>query len=254
MLYLLEISYKYNKNRVNNAEQPDIFSIFVPMKKIAAIIAAAFVGIFAAHAQMEVCGGYAGSMLVDTFTADDGYKTSVRAVSHGFYAGFTSLYVLPANLTFRYSILYSRVSSPETDFLYIMGDMRYRIIAETGTATTIEHYITVPAVAEYTFSPLKGFGIFANAGLGVSYCLSSRSWTSWPGLDGTNYWNVDHLAGDTNYNGYSRFDILVTGGIGCVLAGCVRIEGGVDYGLADRSSSGDSLHRFGWHGGIAYLF
>ena len=224
------------------------------VKKTVSIIAAALLCSFTAHAQMEACGGYAGSSLLCTLTAQDGYKTHVRAISHGYYAGLSSQYALPANFSIRYSILYSRTVSSETDFLYIMGDPRFNIIAKSGTATTVEHYITVPAAAEYTFRAVRGFALFADAGAGVSYCLSSKSWTSWPGLDGTNYWNVDHLDGNTNYNGYRRFDILITGGIGCIVAEHLKIEGGVTYGLTDRSSSEDSLHRFGWHGGIAYLF
>ncbi len=224
------------------------------MKKIAAIIAAALLGHFAAHAQIEVCGGYAGSVLQNVTVAEDGYRTFVRAVSHGFYAGATSSYELPAGLSLRYSILYSRLTTPETDVLYIMGDPRYQIIADSGECFTVEHYLTVPAVVEYTLRPSGNLGVFANAGLGVSYCLSSKSWTSWPGLDGTNIWNVDHLDGETNYNGYSRFDAVVTGGIGCIIAGYVRIEGAVDYGLMDRASAATKLHRFSWRGGISLLF
>lgn len=224
------------------------------MRKVLAIIAAALLGSVCASAQFSLRGGYQRSQLISTTVASDGYRSYIHAWFNGFYAGATSTYALAIpGISFDYSILYSYATGAETDVLRIFDDPHYDA-AKAGQCITDEHYICVPGTINLAYGIANGFKGFFFAGAEVDYCLSSKSYASWPGLDGINYWNVDHLSADTNYNGYRRFDLGVNGGLGFEIAEKIRLEAGVSYGLLDRTKSDVRLHRFAFSAGIAYIF
>lgn len=225
------------------------------MKRISAIIASLLLGSLCASAQMSVCAGWQKSQLISTSVASDGYRNYRYAWADGLYAGVTSSYLLPiVGLSADWSILYSYATGTESDMLSIFGDPHYSV-ASTGDVVSDEHYISVPARMRYKVALAPWLGAYACAGAEVMYCLSSKTYSSWPGIDGTHHWNVDHFGGDTNYNGYRRFDIGVLGGIGFEFMNLLRLEFTVDYGLLDRSGSEqDILHRFTLGAGIALLF
>ena len=221
---------------------------------LATSIAALLLATTAAHAQMSVAGGWQATQLIRTNVADDGYRSYSYAWANGFYAGATSSgsLVVPG-LGYDYSIFYSYVTGKETDVLLIMDDPHYEA-ASKGEVITDEHYISVPGTVSYSLQLSPWLSLGAYAGAEVSYCLSSKSYSTWPGIDGTNHWNVDHFGSTTNYNGYRRFDLGLLGGLNLVLANRIKLEGGVNYGLLDRSTGDGLLHRFTVHAGAALLF
>ncbi|MCR5561290.1 MAG: PorT family protein [Bacteroidales bacterium] len=225
------------------------------MRKVLAIIAAALLGSVCASAQFSLKAGYQKSQIISTNVAADGFRSYLYAWFDGFYAGATSSYslIIPG-LSFDYSILYSYATGTETDVLSIFADPHYEA-TKAGQCITDEHCIRVPGTVNYGIALAKDFKASIFAGAEVDYCLSSKSYSSWPGLDGVNHWNVDHFGADTNYNGYTRFDLGVLGGLGFEFMNMIRLETGVRYGLLDRSAkTDDSLHAFGIYAGLAWLF
>lgn len=223
-------------------------------KRVIAVIAAALLSTIVARAQMEVSAGYIYALTRNTSKAEDGYKSVDRASSNGVYVGVTDSFVFAQGFKLRYAICYCFLTGEDTRYLKIFEDPRYPIISETGRAVTDEHYISVPVITGYSIRLVDNLDGYAYGGLAISYCLSSKSYSTWPNVGGVNYWNVNHFAGDTNYNGYRRFDARVSAGFGFEILKKVRMECGIDYGLLDRSKSSASLHHFTWHLGLAYIF
>ena len=224
------------------------------MKRALAIFATLLFGITAANAQVSPAAGWQATQIVRTNVASDGYRSYNYAWANGFYAGLLSSSSLAVpGLSYSYSIFYSYATGKETDVLLIMDDPHHAA-ASKGEVITDEHYILVPGTVSYRLYLTPWLSMGAYVGAEVSYCLSSKSYSTWPGVDGTNHWNVDHFDGTTNYNGYRRFDLGVLGGLGMVLFDHIRLEGGVSYGLLDRSAGDGLLHRCTVHAGIAYLF
>ena len=224
------------------------------MRKLITILASILFGITAASAQMTVGGGWQATQLIRTNVADDGYRTYSYAWANGFYAGVTSSGSLGVpGLGYDYSIFYTYATGTETDMLQIMDDPHHAV-ASKGEVITDEHYIIVPGTVSGLLELTPWLSLGAYAGAEVSYCLSSKSYSTWPGIDGINHWNVDHFGPETNYNGYRRFDLGILGGVNLVFAERIKLEGGVSYGLLDRSAGDGLLHRCTIHAGIAYLF
>lgn len=224
------------------------------MKKILALLAAALLGSASAFAQINLDAGWQRSQIISTTIASDGYRSYTYAWFNGFYAGATSTYPLVVNgLSFDYSILYSYSTGTESDVFKMFADPHYEA-AKNGQVITDEHYLTLPGTLNFRCAFTPGFAGYVFAGVEVSYCLSSKSYSTWPGLDGVNNWNVDHFDGETNYNGYRRFDLGLRGGLGFEFANLIRVEAGAGYGLLDRSKADDLLHRFYFYSGIALLF
>lgn len=221
---------------------------------IAASIAALLLATTAAHAQMSVAGGWQATQLIRTSVASDGYRTYNYAWGNGAYAGVSSLgsFGVPG-LWYSYSIFWNYSTSTEQDMLLIMDDQHYEA-AKKGSVITDEHYLSVPAAAGYNLPLASWLSLGFYAGAEVDYCLSSKSYSTWPGIDGVNHWNVDHFGAETNYNGYRRFDVALLGGLDFLFADRIKLQGGVSYGLLDRTEGEGLLHRFAVHAGIAYIF
>ena len=224
------------------------------MRKLTAIIVAVLLSWAAANAQMSVAGGWQANQLIRTNVASDGYRTYNYAWASGAYAGVSSLgsFGIPG-LWYSYSIFWNYATGTESDMLMIMDDPHYEA-AKKGSVITDEHYLSVPATAGYNLplAPWLSLGLYAGAE--VDYCLSSKSYSTWPGIDGVNHWNVDHFGAETNYNGYRRFDLALLGGLNILFIDRIKLQGGVSYGLLDRSEGEGLLHRFAVHAGIAYIF
>ena len=190
------------------------------MRKLIVILAAVLLSTTAAHAQMSVAGGWQATQLIRTNVASDGFRTYNYAWANGAYAGVSSLgsFGVPG-LWYSYSIFWNYSTSTEQDMLLIMDDPHYEA-AKKGSVITDEHYLSVPAAAGYNM----------------------------------NHWNVDHFGAETNYNGYRRFDVALLGGINFLFADRIKLQGGVSYGLLDRTEGEGLLHRFAVHAGIAYIF
>ena len=224
------------------------------MRKLITILATLLFGITTASAQMSVSGGWQTDQLIRTNVAADGFRTYSYAWSHGAFAGVSSYGAtgIPG-LGYNYSILCSFTTGTETDVLLIMDDPHHPG-ASNGQVITDEYYISVPAEITYSFPLAPWLTLSFRAGAGVDYCLSSKSYATWPGIDGTNNWNVDHFGAETNYNGYRRFDLALRGGLGLMFAEHLMLKGGINYGLLDRSAGDGMLHRFSIHAGLAWLF
>ncbi|MBQ1169052.1 MAG: outer membrane beta-barrel protein [Bacteroidales bacterium] len=224
------------------------------MKKLLSTVYILLISATASFAQMSIEAGWQKTQLVATTTESDGYKSYLYTWADGFYAGVSSYYDIPVNgLSFKYAILYNYVTGRESDALKLFADPHYEV-AKGGEVITDEHYISVPGVLDLSLKLADNFNIYFYGGPQVVYCLSSKTYATWAGLDGTNRWNVDHFAPDTNYNGYRRFDLGLLGGLGFEIAKTVRVEFGVDYGFLDRSKTRDRLNRISLHAGVAILF
>ena len=225
------------------------------MRKLAALIASALLlACTSAHAQIAVSGGWQANQLIRTNVASDGFRSYNYAWANGAYAGVSSLGSFGiSGLWYSYSIFWSYATGTESDMLMIMDDPHYEA-AKKGSVITDEHYLSVPATVNYSFPLAEWLSLGFSAGAEVDYCLSSKSYSSWPGIDGVNNWNVDHFGAGTNYNGYRRFDLALLGDVNLIFAGSIKLEGGISYGLLDRSAGEGLLHRFATHAGIAYIF
>ena len=212
------------------------------MRKLIIIIAAVLLSATAALAQMSVAGGWQATQLIRTSVASDGYRTYNYAWGNGAYAGVSSLgsFGVPG-LWYSYSIFWNYSNSTEQDMLLIMDDQHYEA-AKKGSVITDEHYLSVPATAGYNLPLASWLSLGFYAGAEVDYCLSSKSYSTWPGIDGV------------NHNGYRRFDVALLGGLNFLFADRIKLQGGVSYGLMDRTEGEGLLHRFAVHAGIAYIF
>lgn len=223
------------------------------MKRVFAVCAAALLSAFSAQAQIEFGAGYVYALTNNASVAEDGYKTSEFTSFHGFYLSALASCKLPYGLSFKYALSYSYLIGHETNFLNICGDPRYTVVNDTGEVVTDEHYLRIPLYFAFDFQlvdNLLGYGYF---GPTLSCCLSSKSYATWPNIQGINHWNVDHFAKDTNYNGYKRFDVMLLSGVGFEVLKRVKLDFGGTYGLLDRSESSGNLHYFTWHIGLCIM-
>lgn len=200
------------------------------MKKIlSAVIAASMMLICAdALAQISVDAGYTGSRLV----SKAGSMTNTT-VSGGLYAGGS------CNIP-----LFGGVGiAPGLYWKYLDG----RTDGAAGSKFR-EHYITVPVMLGYSFPVSNAFKVFAFAGPGVDFGLSSRSSVTIAG----NTVSSDNYGKDSDYG---RWDVTIGGGVGVDFLGMIRVRAGYNYGMIDRRSSDNvTMHRSEFHIGAAYIF
>lgn len=224
------------------------------MRRVFSVCAIALLSVFSANAQIELCAGYAYGLTGNVSVASNGDEKSDFASSQGFYiAAIASSRELQRGIKLKYTLVYSYLIGNESSFLRICEDPRYTVISNTGKVVTDEHYLRIPIELGFDFQivrNLRGFGYFGPA---LNFCLSSKSYATWPNIQGTNHWNVDHFAKETNYNGYKRFDVMIEAGAGFEVMKQVRLDFGGSYGLTDRSSSSPKLHHFVWHIGLSVL-
>lgn len=192
------------------------------MKKIILTIALAAVAAVCANAQIGIGLGYTTKTL----------STGDNSVDYaGFYVGG------------NYNIEVSNgiCVAPGIDLAYV---------ANSGTVATVDYknselYVGVPVHFNYAVEIADGFKLIPFAGPTFSLGLSSKHEDE---LLGTS----DNYADGSNY---TKFDILVGGGLAFDVMDMVRVSAGYNYGLLDRDSSDNGTTKAsGFHFGVAYLF
>ena len=212
------------------------------------------VSAFEAAGQVEFATGYLYSLVSDASRAEDGYRKVEKAASDGIYARVSYGSPIGGAFRLRYGVSYYFLTSIDRNYPEVFHDRRYPVIQETGRVTTDEHYISFPVVAGCGMPLFEGVSGFVHAGISLSCCLSSKSYATWPNVEGTSYWNSDHFAKDTNYNGYRRFDVGLSFGIGLKIKHRVSLDCGIEQGILDRSEAAGSLRSFYWLFGASYSF
>jgi len=224
------------------------------MKRVFAVCAAALFSAYSAQAQIIEFGtGYVYALTSNSSVSEDGYKTSEFSSFHGFYLSALGSIELPYGFSFKHALSYSYLIGQETNFLSICKDLRYSVVDETGDVVTYEHYLRLPLYFGFNFQLVDNLQGYGYLGPALNYCLSSKSYATWPNIQGTNHWNVDHFAKDTNYNGYKRFDVMLLSGVRFEVLKRVKLDFGGAYGLLDRSESSGNLHYFTWHIGLSVM-
>ena len=232
------------------------------MKKIFTTLAVLSAVAGSAFAQVSVGAGYLNSTSTTVVTKTNGdgstSKSSGSSNSMGFYVGGNYTFDLGSGLSVNPGLYYSYLTSKDSD------------AAKLGTifngnmdVTLNEHYISIPVDLNYGYQLTDGFRIFAYAGPTFQYCVSSKTKVNGEAKIDIPILGINktYKGGDVidNINGdgatYKPFDVLVGGGIGCDIAKTIRVQGGYNYGLINRSSADNTtLHRAGWHVGVSYLF
>lgn len=125
---------------------------------------------------------------------------------------------------------------------YLSGENGSTVVTKTN-----EHYLSVPVMFNYSYPVSNAFSVFAYAGPGINFGLSSKASATLLGNTTTT-----DLYKDSDY---SRWDITIGGGIGVDILNMIRVEAGYNYGMLDRNTADNmTAHRSEFHVGVAYLF
>lgn len=106
------------------------------------------------------------------------------------------------------------------------GTYKERGAADKTSGYMTEMYIDIPVRAKFYLPVSDNFELFLFGGPVPSVCLSAHRVTS--------AGKVNWFEASTNY---TRYDVLVGGGIGADIAGHLRVTVGYDYGLLDRDGT-----------------
>ena len=194
------------------------------MKKVFAIAAALMLIGTTAFAQ-SIGAGYAQS------THKFG-KTSVAA--NGFYVGvgYTAEIMPGLNL------------NPGLYYEFLTDDENFSGVGLLQGKTT-EHYVNVPLHISYGMDFAPTFGMFIYGGPTASVGIASTTNGAVLNTNQNNYEDDD----------YSRFDIMLGGGVGVNLMKKIRITVGYDFGMLDRYKDDDyTIKRNRLTAGVAYIF
>ena len=210
------------------------------MKRIitTAIAASMMLAGISAAAQVNVGAGYINSV----------YKTKVSntkttSPSNGFYAGVDYNIPIVGGLGMAPGIYYTLTSSTETSSI---GTWL------TGTGTTTEMYIGVPVNFNYAVEVADGIKGFIFAGPTFNVGISSKYKAS-GAIAGISATKTTDMYKD---NDYSRFEMLLGGGIG-LQYNAFRLTVGYDANLLNRYTGDVSDYTVGrnqLHVGLGYSF
>ncbi|NLZ18864.1 MAG: PorT family protein [Bacteroidales bacterium] len=216
------------------------------MKKIIVILVAAM--LFAggeAFAQLSVNAGYAYASLVSRASLSEAGE---KAAFGGVYAGAGYTLRLAGGISFIPGVYYeylARSEKSEGRVLDFIGETR-------------EHYLGIPLSFNYGVELFPGirFLLFAGPTLRIGLDSVTSYSIGWSVRD---FEVIKGGLGDHNYNNgdYSRFDILLGGGLAVELLDRYRLQIGFDRGLLNRytgETEGTQLHGHRMTAGVAFLF
>lgn len=221
------------------------------MKKIIFIAVLAFAA-SSAFAQVSVGGGYLNTNQTYTETKSDNTTSSETATLKGFYAGANYNIKLVGGLGIAPGIYYSYLTIKDVEAIDI------EILTVDSDFTRRDHQISMPINLNYGLNLVPGIlKLSLYAGPTLQYTVDSKTTgtvvASVGGIN-TNYNEVfDHIKGEGA--NYKPFDVMVGGGLAIDIVKMIRVEGGYNYGLLNRISSDNAtLHNYGWHAGVAFIF
>ena len=202
------------------------------MKKLFAIAAALMLIGTTAFAQ-SFGAGYVQSTQKFNNTAN---------TANGFYAGFGYTAKILPGISLNPGIYYEFLTSKE--------GFNYGSLASVSGKTT-EHYVNVPLQLSLALAFAPSFKLFLYGGPTANIGIASTTKFSGNvlGFEDTDTVN-NYEDGD-----YSRFDIMLGGGIGAEIAQRIRLNVGYDFGMLDRlKESDDVLKRNRLTAGVAFIF
>ncbi len=215
------------------------------MKKIIIFLCLLLLTGIVSRAQWSAGAGYLRSDLV---SRDAPGGVAGKAVFDGLYAGASYTLPLAYGISFVPGLYYEYLAQgakTEGHVLDFIGETR-------------EHYFSVPLSFSCGVSLLPELRLVLYAG--PTFRVGLDSVTSYSlGWDVHEFEVLKGGLSDHNYNNgdYSRFDILVGGGVALELFGRVRLQMGYDAGLLNRyigELDGARTHARRLSAGIAYLF
>ena len=211
--------------------------VLLNMKKIISILAAASMMLLAtsAFAQVHVGAGY----INDTETTKlnkDADKSSENL--NGVYAGVGYTIHISDAFAVTPGLYWSMIG--KDDYSTVAG------IALKGDFK--EHALNVPIDFSYGFNLAPDAKFFVYAGPTIQYGISSKT----TGSVGSISADVDNFENDN----YSRFNVMLGGGVGAQVLDAIRITVGYDAGLTNLyKGSGDAIQkRNQLKIGVAYVF
>ena len=215
------------------------------MKKIIGFLFGMLLFCGIASAQWSAGAGYAHAALVSQAAGD---RLGEKAAFNGLYAGIG--YALPLGDGLRFT--------PGVYYEYLACGEKTELVRLDFIGETVEHYLSVPLSFDLgvALSPDIRLAVFA----GPTVRLGLSSVTSYNlGLSVKGFEVLKGGLGDNNYNDgyYSRFDLLLGGGVALELMGRWRLQIGCDAGLINRyigEEGGRRIHSSRLTAGIAYLF
>ena len=214
------------------------------MKKFVLFLTCLLLTGVASRAQWSVGAGYASSSLVARVSPSD---SGEKSVFYGLYAGVS--YALPVAGGIRFT--------PGVYYEYLARGAKAEVSALDFLGETREHYLSVPLRFEYglALSPDLRFLVFAGPSLRLGLDSATSYSIGWGVRD---FEVVKGGLIDHNYNDgdYSRFDILVGGGLALELLSRWRLQIGYDAGQLNRYTAERDLrlHANRLTAGIACLF
>ena len=207
------------------------------MKKFVTFIAVLLAGA-TAFAQVHIGAGYLQQN--NDFANGNDNDTALN----GFYAGAS--FDLPFSVD-------GLSLSPGVYYSYLTGTSSASILggAISGSATTVEQYITVPVFFKFSV-PVGPGNLFCNAGPEFAYGLSSKVTGSGSVLGVGGSSTSDNYGENSNYR---RYDVKVGVGAGYQI-GMFSINLGFDWGLLNRNlnTNGTALHTNNLRAGIGLHF
>lgn len=214
------------------------------MKKIITTLFAASMMLLGtvAFAQPSIGVGFANS----TDKRKSGNTTTTNNLS-GFYVGGNYNINLAGALNVAPGIYYS---------LLTKSDASYAGMADLKVDVT-EHYISVPVMFNAGLAFADGIVGRIYAGPTLAYGLASNSkYTASATIPVIGTVSKGDKVNNYDDSDYSRFDIMLGGGVAVDFFDMVRFNIGYDYGLVNRYSGDDDVtrHRSQLNVGVAYLF
>ncbi len=205
------------------------------MKNVIKTVAAAMLLLVGSQAFAQSFGaGYVNS------TKTTGNSTSS---ANGFYVGVNYKAEFAPGLSLNPGIYYEFLTSSN-------GANVGSIIA--ADATVQEHYVNVPFHVSYAMNFAPTFKLFVYAGPTANVGIASTTKTTVTSVIGGSSKSINNY--DEGYN-YSRFDVMLGGGIGAEVMNKIRVNVGYDWGMLDRNTSDNaSLHRNRLTAGVAFVF
>ena len=213
------------------------------MKKVLLSIAVlAFAAGTATAQELSVNAGYVNSNAI---------TKNEKSPYNGLTAGLNYTYYLNKNFGVGAGLNYTYLGREDKSSTDILGTNT------TITATTKEHFISLPIMAVAKYDLQKGMYAFVEAGPTFNYGVSSK----------TNVKTVITIAGSTNtsnndtdnYSGtnYDQFDLMLGAKAG-IKINSIKLFVGYNYGLLDLDKTPDTddavLHRGQYSVGVAFCF
>ncbi len=215
------------------------------MKKIIGLLVGMLLCGGVASAQWSVGAGYVHAGLTRRAATE---RLGEKAAFDGVYAGIG--YALPLGGGFRFT--------PGVYYEFLGRGEKTELVKLDFLGETQEQYLSVPLTFDFGVALSPDIRLVLFAGPTVRFGLSSiTSYNLAWGIKGFEV--LKGGLGDNNYNDdyYSRFDLLLSGGIALELLDHWRLQVCCDAGLLNRyigEEEGTRMHSSRLTAGIAYLF